>query len=156
MNANSQKKTSTRELLSSIHERLIRIEEVLRANGDRLNLMDLISWDEITISDAEEDTVDTNQYFDDGSSDSDSDESEIVVEESYDSDNDFPRERSEVFPEPPLLLTPLQVELANEEFMQYHDSEHLVDEQVGRMPQLDYMFETNLQMHTDPWADMKN
>lgn len=47
------------------------------------------------------------------------DDTPIVMEESYDSDHDRPFEMPEVYPEPKLLLTPLQIQLANEEFMQY-------------------------------------
>lgn len=54
----------------------------------------------------------------DQSDDSD-DDTPIVMEESYDSDHDKPFEAPEVYPEPKLLLTPLQIQLANEEFMQY-------------------------------------
>jgi hypothetical protein len=52
-------------------------------------------------------------------SDDSDDDSPIVMEESYDSDHDKPFEAPEVYPEPKLLLTPLQIQLANEEFMQY-------------------------------------
>jgi len=47
------------------------------------------------------------------------DDTPIVMEASYDSDHDRPFEAPDVYPESKILLTPLQIQLANEEFMQY-------------------------------------
>jgi hypothetical protein len=107
-------------MLEQIITRLDRIESVLTEKTIKNNIGYLDdSSDEGDYGISRDNSyIKLDQNALDQSDDSD-DESPIVMEESYDSDHDKPFEAPEVYPEPKLLLTPLQIQLANEEFMQY-------------------------------------
>lgn len=112
------------ELLADIVERLERIEQLLShkqstKNGTQINYESDSETEYPTHSSLPDDELIDPSVDSSVSYISDDDNDPIIMEESYGSDNDFPIERPEVFPEPKLLLTPLQIQLANEEFMQY-------------------------------------
>ena len=110
------------ELLSIIMMRLDRIENLLRSQQqkNRSAKPESIYSDDKYLNDDYQDNIsDSNESHTSYVSD---DELPILLDESYDSDNDLPLERPEVFPEPKLSLSSLQLQLANEEFMQYTGS----------------------------------
>lgn len=116
------KKMDVHELLSIIMMRLDRIENLLRSQQqkNRSAKPESIYSDDKYLNDDYQDNIsDSNESHTSYVSD---DELPILLDESYDSDNDLPLERPEVFPEPKLSLSSLQLQLANEEFMQYTGS----------------------------------
>lgn len=95
------------ELLSEIMARLDRIETMLN-NQQRTRAYSCYSDNSF------QESIHSNHtsYVSD-------DDVPIIQEDDYDSDNDVQLERIELYPEPKLSLTSLQIQLANEEFMQY-------------------------------------
>lgn len=95
-------------MLKSIMERLDRIEALVsRKQSIRLDVSD---------SESEADSVVGEQDYTTYESDSDD---LITLEPSYDSDHDRPIHPARRQAECEITLTPLQIQLANEEFMQY-------------------------------------
>lgn len=116
------KKMDVHELLSIIMMRLDRIENLLRSQQQKNRSAkpeSIYSDDKYPNDDYQDNISDSNESHTSYVSD---DELPILLDESYDSDNDLPLERPEVFPEPKLSLSSLQLQLANEEFMQYTGS----------------------------------
>lgn len=116
------KKMDVHELLSIIMMRLDRIENMLRSQQqkNRSAKPESIYSDDKYLNDDYQDNIsDSDESHTSYVSD---DELPILLDERYDSDNDLPLERPEVFPEPKLSLSSLQIQLANEEFMQYTGS----------------------------------
>lgn len=107
----SKKSIDVLSMLMTINNRLTRIENILKKNME----YDCDELDNIRDS-IESITTPMIEHTD---SDSDTDSTNMLIDESYDSENDIPTEKAEVFPESKLTLTPLQIQLANEEFMQY-------------------------------------
>jgi hypothetical protein len=111
------KKSDLYTMLAEIIQRLERIESnltqrVIKVSSSYLaNDLSNLSSSESGDDPDDQDTQDVAYVSDNDTS--------IVMEESYDSDHDQPFELPEVYSEPKLLLTPLQIQLANEEFMQY-------------------------------------
>lgn len=114
-----EKKVDLYSMLEQIITRLDRIELFLteKSNNNIGYIDDTSDEGDYGIS-RDDSYIKLDQNALDQSDDSD-DDTPIVMEESYDSDHDKPFEAPEVYPEPKLLLTPLQIQLANEEFMQY-------------------------------------
>lgn len=114
-----EKKVDLYSMLEQIITRLERIESFLteKSNNNIGYIDDTSDEGDYGIS-RDNSYIKLDQNALDQSDDSD-DDTPIVMEESYDSDHDKPFEAPEVYPEPKLLLTPLQIQLANEEFMQY-------------------------------------
>lgn len=110
------------ELLSIIMMRLDRIENLLSSQQqkNRSAKPESIYSDDKYLNDDYQDNISESNESD--TSYVSDDELPILLDESYDSDNDLPLERPEVFPEPKLSLSSLQIQLANEEFMQYTGS----------------------------------
>ncbi len=106
----AEKKNETHELLLEVMRRLDRIEELLAGKPSTIKPD---SWSESDVSDrpASPKVEEDDGYETDGD--------EFIVEESYDSENEFPRERPEALAAPKLSLNPLQIQLANEEFEYY-------------------------------------
>lgn len=100
-------------MLRTIIERLDRIESLIEKKNrfitPRMNIDD---------SDSESDNDCAANVAEDSDYGSDSDEP-ITMEPSYDSDHDRPVYTPREYPQTKLSLTPLQIQLASEEFMQY-------------------------------------
>ena len=111
-------RTNVLTMLVAIEQKLNNIENILQtmlnkknSDSDYDELDDLRDSMELTSTPMIENT--------DSDHDSDDDSNNMLIDESYDSENDIPTEKAEVFPESKLTLTSLQIQLANEEFMQY-------------------------------------
>lgn len=111
-------RTNVLTMLVAIEQKLNNIENILQTMVNKKNsdsdydeLDDLRDSMELTSTPMIENT--------DSDHDSDDDSNNMLIDESYDSENDIPTEKAEVFPESKLTLTSLQIQLANEEFMQY-------------------------------------
>lgn len=111
-------RTNVLTMLVAIEQKLNNIENILQTMVNKKNsdsdydeLDDLRDSMELTSTPMIENT--------DSDHDSDDDSTNMLIDESYDSENDIPTEKAEVFPESKLTLTSLQIQLANEEFMQY-------------------------------------
>ena len=111
-------RTNVLTMLVAIEQKLNNIENILQTMVNKKNsdsdydeLDDLRDSMELTSTPMIENT--------DSDHDSDNDSTNMLIDESYDSENDIPTEKAEVFPESKLTLTSLQIQLANEEFMQY-------------------------------------
>lgn len=103
-------------MLRVINQRLTNIEGILKSLTNKKNSDS--DYDELDdLRDSMELT--TTPMIENIDSDSDDDSTNMLIDESYDSENDIPTEKAEVFPESKLTLTSLQIQLANEEFMQY-------------------------------------
>lgn len=103
-------------MLSVISQRLTNIENILKTlTSEKKDDMDYDSLDNLR------DSIEsvTTPMIENTDSDSDDDSTNMLIDESYDSENDIPTEKAEVFPESKLTLTSLQIQLASEEFMQY-------------------------------------
>lgn len=110
--------TDVLTMLAAIEQKLNNIENILKtmvskknSDSDYDELDDLRDSMELTSTPMIENT--------DSDHDSDDDSTNMLIDESYDSENDIPTEKAEVFPESKLTLTSLQIQLANEEFMRY-------------------------------------
>ncbi len=112
------KRADVLTMLAAIEQKLNSIENILKtmvskknSDSDYDELDDLRDSMELTSTPMIENT--------DSDHDSDDDSTNMLIDESYDSENDIPTEKAEVFPESKLTLTSLQIQLANEEFMRY-------------------------------------
>lgn len=113
-------RTNVLTMLVAIEQKLNNIENILQTMVNKKNsdsdydeLDDLRDSMELTSTPMIENT--------DSDHDSDDDSNNMLIDESYDSENDIPTEKAEVFPESKLTLTSLQIQLASEEFMQYRN-----------------------------------
>lgn len=138
-------KNSILSMLISTNKRLDKIEHILKLNADKLNL---IGIEDLTDSIHSQQTlnylddyldnnylddyinIDTNKSQENNLNDGyeSSDCGELILEESYESDNDKPIEKIEVYPEPKINLTSLQIQLENEQFMKYKYSNSQTNE----------------------------
>lgn len=114
--------TDVLTMLAAIEQKLNSIENILKtmvskknSDSDYDELDDLRDSMELTSTPMIENTDSDH----DSDHDSDDDSTNMLIDESYDSENDIPTEKAEVFPESKLTLTSLQIQLANEEFMRY-------------------------------------
>jgi hypothetical protein len=110
-------------ILNTINQKLTRIENYLKEHHTKTSLGSYNDY----LPDSDDEPYKTeyipliSAHANNSDSDSDSD-CEMLVDEIYDSDDgEYPIERPEVYPEPKLSLTPLQIELVNEEFMRYRN-----------------------------------
>ena len=134
-------------MLIDTNKRLNQIESVLKLNSDKLNLIGLENindsqctlkyYDDLDLVDDYLDIVPIKTNIITTEYESSDDGKEFIMEDSYDSDTDILIERTEVFPEPK-LLTPLQIQLANEEFMRYKFSNHSENDIENEMKKDNY------------------
>jgi hypothetical protein len=116
---------SNKKLLSVLIEtnkRLDTIEFILRQNADKLNLIGLeepYNLNDFLDENYPDDEEEVKKIKNDDEYYSDSDCGELILEESYDSENEYAYDKPEVYPEPKLTLTLLQLQLADAEFMKY-------------------------------------
>lgn len=111
-------RTNVLTMLVAIEQKLNNIENILQTMVNKKNSDS--DYDELDdLRDSMELT--STPMIEHTDSDSDTDSNNMLIDESYDSENDIPTEKAEVFPESKITLTPLQIQLANEEFMQYRN-----------------------------------
>jgi len=101
--------TNVLTMFAAIEQKLNNIENILKTMVNKKNsdsdydeLDDLRDSMELTSTPMIENT--------DSDRDSDDDSTNMLIDESYDSENDIPTEKAEVFPESKLTLTSLQIQ----------------------------------------------